>query len=84
MVGKLLKSIKVKVKKIYKTYAIFELEHQEELKQAADILSQRDEILACEWLQKRIIYGINAQLPEMAKFKTKIRKQEEIDQKSDL
>ena len=49
---------------------------------AAEYLtSTREEILACEWLNKRRIFGVHTDLNEMAKFKTKIRKAEEIDGK---
>lgn len=67
---------KVRVKKIYQTYAVFELGEISELKKAAEILKYRDEILACEWLQRRRLFGLKADIDEMAKFKSKIRKEE--------
>ena len=73
---------KLKVKKLYQTYAIFELGQLKDLKPTAEYLtSTREEILACEWLNKRRIFGVHTDLNEMAKFKTKIRKAEEIDGK---
>ena len=38
-------------------------------------------MLACEWFSKRRIFGTQASINEMAKFKSKIRKSEEIDGK---
>ena len=35
-------------------------------------------MLACEWLQKRRVFGIKADIAEMAKFKSKIRKNEDL------
>ena len=79
----LVKSGKVKsakVKKLYQSYAILELSELTELKEAAELVTQnREEVLACEWFSKRRIFGTQASINEMAKFKTKIRKSEEID-----
>ena len=69
---------KVSVKKVYQTYVIFELGALTELKQAADLLVKQDAILACEWLQQRRLFGISADISEMAKFKSKIKKNEDI------
>ncbi len=74
---------KVRVKKIYQSYAVFELGSISELKQAADALYNLDEILACEWLQKKRQYGINADLNEMAKFKSKIKREDIPEEKKD-
>ena len=69
----------LKVKKIYQSYVIYEVSDLAELRPAADLLtSQREEVLACEWLNKRRIFGVHADIGEMAKFKTKIRKEEDI------
>ena len=35
-------------------------------------------MLACEWLQKRRLFGIKAEIGEMAKFKSKIKRDEDI------
>ena len=52
------------------------------MRPAADLItSTREEVLACEWLNKKRIFGVHSDLNEMAKFKTKIRKAEEIDGK---
>ena len=52
------------------------------MKEAAEVASQdREEVLACEWFSKRRIFGTQASINEMAKFKSKIRKSEEIDGK---
>ena len=79
----LTKSGKVKsarVKKLYQSYAILSLSDQEELRAAADLATaSRPEVLACEWHSKKRIFGVHANINEMAKFKTKIRKAEEID-----
>ena len=70
------------MKKLYQTYAIFELGQLKDLRPAAEYLTFiGKEILACEWLNKRRIFGVHTDLNEMAKFKTKIRKAEEIDGK---
>jgi hypothetical protein len=54
-----------------------------ELRSAADLLtSTRQDVLACEWFNKKRIFGVHSDLNEMAKFKTKIRKAEEIDGKA--
>ncbi|CDW89035.1 4-phosphopantetheinyl transferase [Stylonychia lemnae] len=66
----------VKIKKLYQTYGIFELGDLKELKVAAELLSYRQEILASEYLQKKKLFGRHADLDEMAKFKSKIRKEE--------
>ena len=81
----LVKSGKVKsakVKKLYQSYAILELSELSELREAAEWATQnREEVLACEWYSKRRIFGTQASINEMAKFKSKIRKNEEIDGK---
>ncbi len=52
------------------------------MKEAAEVATQnREEVLACEWFSKRRIFGTHASINEMAKFKSKIRKSEEIDGK---
>eukprot|EP00347_Sterkiella_histriomuscorum_P024178 403332037 len=68
----------VKIKKIYQTYAIYELGEIKELKVAAELLQTRQEILALEFLQRKRIFGRHADIDEMAKFKTKVRKQEPV------
>ena len=73
---------KIRVKQVYKTFVVFEFGEQKELRHAAELLSKKDEILACEWLQKRRLFGINADLSEMAKFKSKIKKNEEFESKT--
>ena len=72
----------VKIKKLYQSYAILALSELSELRDAAEWVTQsREEVLACEWYSKRRIFGVHAGINEMAKFKTKIRKNEEIDGK---
>ena len=71
-----------KVKKLYQSYAILELSELSELREAAEWATQnREEVLACEWYSKRRIFGTQASINEMAKFKSKIRKNEEIEGK---
>ena len=71
-----------KVKKLYQSYAILQLSELTELKEAAELATQnREEVLACEWFSKRRIFGTQASINEMAKFKSKIRKSEDIDGK---
>ena len=53
-----------------------------ELQPSADYLTnKREEVLAVEWYAKKRIFGINAEINEMAKFKTKVKKAEDIDKK---
>ena len=58
---------------------MLELGELSELKEAAEELTKRDEVLAVEWFQKRRLFGIKADINEMAKFNSKIRKQEELE-----
>jgi hypothetical protein len=46
------------------------------LKRATEILSHKEEILACEYLLKNRLFGLHADIGEMAKFKSKIKKEE--------
>lgn len=41
----------VKIKKVYQTYVVFTLGEIKDLREAAEILQYREEILACEYLQ---------------------------------
>ena len=58
---------------------VFELGALSELRPAADLLSKQDAVLAIEWLQSKRLFGISADIAEMSKFKSKIRKDEDID-----
>ncbi len=49
---------KVRVKKLFQTYAVLELGELSELKVAAELLSKRPEVLATEWLQRKRLFGI--------------------------
>ncbi len=46
---------------------------------AETLAKERDEILVVEWSNKKRIFGNNAEIGEMAKFKTKIKKNEDIE-----
>lgn len=67
----------IRVKKLYPSYVVIEMSSLNELKPAADILSKRQEVLGLEWLQKKRLFGVRADLDEMASFKTKIKRQEQ-------
>lgn len=54
-----------------------------ELRPAADALSNRKEILAVEYLQKKRIFGKYSDIDEMASFKSKIKKQKPPPSKED-
>ena len=49
-----------------------------ELRPSAQFLINKEEVLAVEWLAKRSIFGIHADINEMAKFKSKMKKDEDI------
>lgn len=66
----------MRVKKLFQTYAVFELGDLSELKVAAELLAKRPEVLATEWLQRKRLFGIQADLDEMAKFKSKIKRED--------
>ena len=40
----------------------------------AKLLSGRPEVLAVEWLNKKVIFGSKAELQEMSAFKSKVKK----------
>jgi hypothetical protein len=67
---------KIKVKKAFQSYVVIEMSSKDELRPAADILSKRKEILATEFLQKKRIFGVFADIEEMAKFRSKVTKVE--------
>jgi len=46
----------------------------EDIKPAVRILKELHEILAVEWLMKKNVFGVKANIKEMAKFKPKIKK----------
>ena len=45
-------------------------------RKAAELIKEREEVLAGEFLRKGRVFGLKADIDEMAKFKTKIRKEE--------
>lgn len=55
---------------------MLELSDLSELKHAAELLTNKKEILAVEYLQKKRAFGKYADLDEMASYKTKIRPEE--------
>ena len=74
---------RVRVKKAYQSYVVFELGGLTERRPAAELLSKQDAVLAIEWLQQKRLFGISADIGEMSKFKSKIRKDEEINPKKE-
>ena len=50
------------------------IDNKDNLRKACEALSKRKEVLACEYLQKKKIFGVHSDLNEMAKFKSKVQK----------
>ena len=77
----------VKLKTSFSQHIIFTAARTLDLRTIAKILSKRPEVLAVEWLNKKIIYGVKAEIEEMSNFKTKVKKiiplSEQIDKQSD-
>ena len=65
----------ISIYKVYSTYMIVDAGgHMNAPHELCIALKQRDEILGCEYLDKRIQYGKKASLEEMASFRSKVKK----------
>lgn len=64
----------IKLKTSFSQHIVATVSLQTDFKFIAKILSKRPEVLAIEWLNKKILFGIKADLNEMSGFKSKIKK----------
>ena len=64
---------KLELHKVYETYLIVKASELDEMKEVCKALSKRKEILACEYLDKKRVFGDKASLDEMSSFKSRVK-----------
>ena len=74
--NKLLKNTdldKVELHKVYESYLVVKTAELNEMKEVCKALQKRKEILACEYLDKKRVFGDKASLDEMSSFKSRVK-----------
>lgn len=61
---------------MYKKHVEFDLENIKELKKAAEMLYESEDVLCAEYLFKQKVFGKYADMGEMASYKSRVRKRE--------
>ena len=67
---------KLKVQKVFESHLTVTVGNIDEMKMLCKALKKRPELLACEFLDKKRIFGDKASIDEMSSFKSKVKKQE--------
>lgn len=57
---------------------MFEADQLKDLKRVSEVIAQRKEVLAVEYLDKKNVFGKKASVDEMSSFKSKVKKQDPI------
>ena len=66
----------IKIQKIFEAHLSVTTGSIKEMKELCKALKKKTELLACEFLDKKRIFGDKASIDEMSSFKSKVKKQD--------